>query len=134
MIRWSGGVRASLCCTVCPMEVGQRVRDFTESVGTTVFASLILQSFGLSAANSIAYQMPEKTIQLIGVLLSMYFGHKYQHKNINLLMCVLGCIPAIIGIFLQALLDNNHRWGRIAGFWFMGFFNLTWVVVSVSIS
>lgn len=95
------------------------------SGGISAFSALILSSFKLDAAQTIAYQIPWYVVQCIGMASTATVCHKFQKYNVNLLCCMACCVPAIIGIFLQGLLTNDHRWARIAGYWITGFFAST---------
>ncbi|ORY28955.1 major facilitator superfamily domain-containing protein [Naematelia encephala] len=90
--------------------------------GIAAFSSYILQSFGATGAQSIAYQIPWYGCQFLGEVIGSWVIYKNPKKNWNLIICMICQAPALAGILLQALLNNDHKWGRIVGFWIGGFF------------
>ncbi|KAL7915571.1 MFS general substrate transporter [Trichoderma velutinum] len=92
------------------------------SGGFSTFSTIILQSFKLDTQQTITYQLPWYTIQFIGVVIVAYVVNRFSGRNLNLLMAFSLLLPAVIGIFLEALLDNERRWGRLIGFWITGFY------------
>ncbi|KAI6088450.1 MFS general substrate transporter [Hypoxylon rubiginosum] len=92
------------------------------SGGFSTFSTIILQSFNLNTEQTIVYQLPWYAIQFVSVCVVSYVVNTYPGKNLNLIMAFTLLLPAVVGIFLEALLNNDHLWGRLVGFWITGFY------------
>ncbi|WWD22201.1 hypothetical protein CI109_106692 [Kwoniella shandongensis] len=93
------------------------------SGGFSTFSTIILQSFGLNTEQTISYQLPWYACMFVGIVFCASIVNRYPDKNINIMTAFLMIIPSLIGIFLEGLLPNSKRWGRLIGFWITGFLN-----------
>ncbi|KAK8846891.1 hypothetical protein IAR55_005981 [Kwoniella newhampshirensis] len=108
------------------------------SGGFSTFSTIILQSFGLDKEQTISYQLPWYAFMFVGSVFVGWFVNTYPNKNWMLILAVTMIIPSVVGIFLEGLLPNSKRWGRLVGFWITGCFNppcyMIWCMTSLNVA
>ncbi|ORY25466.1 major facilitator superfamily domain-containing protein [Naematelia encephala] len=90
------------------------------SGGFSTFSTIILQSFGLDVEQTISYQLPWYAFQFVGCCIMGYVVNRYPNRNLNITLAATFLVPPIVGIFLEGLLPNTKKWGRLIGFWITG--------------
>ena len=83
----------------------------------TNFFSLLIQSFGFTAEQSLLYGTPAGAFEVVSLFLCGYLGDRYGNR---LLISTSGLIISIIGVALMVGLSEDHKTGRLVGYYFTG--------------
>lgn len=84
----------------------------------SIFASVIIKSFGFSNKAATIIQIPSGVATIAGTLISCYLAGYIGNRAYLL---VLVCIPACLGAILLLALGNEHKVGKLFGVYLLNF-------------
>lgn len=82
--------------------------------GISNFFSLLIESFGFTAEQSLLYGTPGGAVEVVSLIASGYLGDRFGNR---MLIASGGLFISIIGISLIVGLDETHKNGRLAGYY-----------------
>lgn len=82
--------------------------------GISNFFSLLIESFGYTAEQSLLYGTPGGAVEVVTLIASGYFGDRFGNR---ILIAASGLFISIIGISLIVGLSEEHKNGRLAGYY-----------------
>lgn len=84
----------------------------------SIFASVIIKSFGFSNKAATIIQIPSGVATIAGTLMYCYLAGYIGNRAYLL---VLVCIPACLGAILLLALGNEHKVGKLFGVYLLNF-------------
>ncbi|KAI9720350.1 MAG: hypothetical protein M1828_005734 [Chrysothrix sp. TS-e1954] len=82
--------------------------------GITSFFSLLVKSFGYTQEQSLLYGTPAGAVEIIAILSWGFITQKYDNR---MLWALVAMTVALLGAILIVALNNDHKVGRLIGYY-----------------
>ena len=82
--------------------------------GITSFFSLLVKSFGYTQEQSLLYGTPAGAVEIVAILAWGFITQRYGNR---MLWALVAMSVALLGAILVVALDNDHKVGRLVGYY-----------------
>ncbi|KAL8377588.1 hypothetical protein RB595_008328 [Gaeumannomyces hyphopodioides] len=97
------------------------------AAGGFAFGPLIISGFGFDSLQTTLMMLPHSAVQVLTQLGCGLLTSKFPNSRLH--VASLAMLPPIAGAILISQLPTESRWGRLAGYWILGFHPVAFTVV-----